>query len=323
MTFFEKSNIEKWQTRSFRELRYAFRESRKAIKLTPLDRDKIRPRHAYRLLAVNHHSRMFWGQVLCDTISEFFCDGEEGSWHDREIFFVTLVHVGGARSRGHKLSEVELRKIKNHLRIGLRGCSYFGMIEPAYYLNLQSGVNFREKRCVFWHLHALVWGVEGKKLRARLKLLAAKGEYAAIADGKDPTRVESVGQGDLPSCVAYLVKYPDRGYRVWKRDAVGPDGSAIMDADGVVQPTFRHKAGQLRPGERIDLFHAMKHLDLEQLAMAGREGAGLFKKLKKRIDRIVDQKEEYRQRTSGRLAILKRIRARGRSAQRKTSAVKQ
>src|SRR4051794_15783381 len=114
MTFFEKSNIEKWQTRSFRELRYAFRESRKAIKLTPLDRDKIRPRHAYRLLAVNHHSRMFWGQVLCDTISEFFCDGEEGSWHDREIFFVTLVHVGGARSRGHKLSEVELRKIKNH-----------------------------------------------------------------------------------------------------------------------------------------------------------------------------------------------------------------
>lgn len=289
MSFFKKSNIEQWQATSFRKLRYAFRGSRKASKLTPLDRDKIRPRHVNKLLAVNHHSRLLWGQVLCETISDFFCDAGEGSWHNTEIFFVTLVHVGGARSKGHKLSEAELRKIKNHLRMGLRGCSYLGMIEPAYYLNLQPGVNFKEKRCFFWHLHAFVWGVDGKKLRARLKMLVAKGEYVAIADGKDPTRVDKVNQGDLPNCVAYLVKYPDRGYRVWKKDAVRPDGSPMVDGDGVVQPTFKHRAGQLRPGERIDLFHAMKHLDLQQLAVAGGKGASLLKVMKKRVDIIAER----------------------------------
>jgi hypothetical protein len=115
------------------------------------------------LLAVNPFSRRTWGEVVSNELSRFFCDGGDGTTHNQDVFFVSLMDVTCARSPDRQPTEIDLEIIKNRLRYGLREFSYLGMIEPAYYVNLQRGVRYDGKRCMFWHMHALVWGVSGKK----------------------------------------------------------------------------------------------------------------------------------------------------------------
>jgi hypothetical protein len=155
------------------------------------------------------------------------------------------------------------------------------MIEPAYYVNLQRGVRYDGKRCMFWHLHALVWGVSRKELKKRLRKLVIGGRYVAIADGLDPSHTRKIKQGRLPAHVAYLLKSPSKAYRVSVRDREDESGQPITDADGVVLQQFKQGKSDLRHGDRIVLFHAMKHFYLDKLAVAGREGAGILRAVKR------------------------------------------
>src|SRR4051812_46307910 len=111
---------------------------------------------------------MLWSRAVCADLSDFFC-GPGNVAHNQPIFFVTLVHINRARPLTD--SNLDIKAIKQRLRYGLRGQPYYGIIEPAYYTNLQAGVRFAEKRCVFWHLHALVWNVSARKLKKHLRLL--------------------------------------------------------------------------------------------------------------------------------------------------------
>jgi hypothetical protein len=183
MTFYRNTGIEYWQSRQHSALRRAFEESRKRRTLSRGDRELTKGRFRHDLLAVNSFSRRIWGQAVSNELSHFFCDGGEGTAHNRNVYFVSLMDVTCARSPEDRLTEADLELIKNRLRYGLREFSYFGMVEPAYYVNLQRGPRFNGKRCMFWHLHALVWGVSRKELKKRLRKLVRAGHYGAIADG--------------------------------------------------------------------------------------------------------------------------------------------
>jgi hypothetical protein len=75
-----------------------------------------------------------------------FCDGPENASHNQPIFFVTLVDMCCATALS---ADIDLEDIKRRLRVGLRGLSYIGVVEPAFYTNLQVGVRFAGKRCLF------------------------------------------------------------------------------------------------------------------------------------------------------------------------------
>jgi len=232
-------------------------------------------------LAVNSFSRRIWGRAISNELSLFFYDGGDGTTHNRDVYFVSLMDVTCARSPEDRLTEADLGLIKNRLRYGLREFSYFGMVEPAYYVNLQHGVRYDGKRCLFWHLHALVWGVSHKELKKRLRKLVQAGRYAAIADGLDATHTRKIKQGRLPRHLAYVLKSPCKTYRVSVRDREDERGGPITDPDGVVLQQFKHGKADLRHGDRIVLFHAMKHLHLDKLAVAGGDGAKLLKTAKR------------------------------------------
>lgn len=186
-----------------------------------------------------------------------------------------------ARSPENRLTEADLERTKNRLRHGLRKFSYIGMIEPAYYVNLQQGVRYNGRRCMFWHLHALVWGIPRKELKRRLRKLVRVGRYAAIADGLDATHSRKLKQGRLPAHVAYMMKSPCKAYRVSVKDREDESGQPIVDEDGVVLQQFKHGKSDLRHGDRIVLFHAMKHLYLDRLAVAGGQGASILRTAKR------------------------------------------
>jgi hypothetical protein len=281
MTFYRNTRIEYWQSRQHSALRRAFQESRKRHTLSRGDRELPKGRFRYDLLAVNSFSRRIWGQAISNELSRFFCDGGDGTTHNRDVYFVSLMDITCARSPEDRLTDADLELIKNRLRYGLRKLSFFGMVEPAYYVNLQAGVRYDGKRCLFWHLHALVWGVSHKELKKHLRKLVQAGHYNAIADGLDATHTRKIKQGRLPRHVAYVLKSPCKTYRVSVRDRADELGRPITNADGVVLQQFKQGKANLRHGDRIVLFHAMKHLHLDKLAVAGGDGAKLLKAAKR------------------------------------------
>lgn len=281
MTFYRNTRIEHWQSLGHFALRRAFEESRKRHTLSRGDRELPKGRFCCDLLAVNSFSRRIWGQAVSNELSGFFCDGGDGTTHDRDIYFVSLMDITCARSPEERLTEADLELIKNRLRYGLREFSYFGMVEPAYYVNLQHGVRYAGKRCMFWHLHALVWGVSQKALKKHLRGLVKVGRYAAIADGLDATHTRKIKQGRLPRHVAYVLKSPCKAYRLSVRDREDKLGRPVIDANGIVLQKFKQGKANLRHGDRIVLFHAMKHLHLDKLAVAGGDGAKLLKAAKR------------------------------------------
>ncbi len=273
MNFFNQAGIERLERRNNRELKVAFETARNRRLLGRFDRARLTPCERTSLCAVNAYSRIWWGQIVCNQISRHLCPGN-GIDHTRTVHFVTLLDVNCATAVSD--TAPNLARIRKSLRRGLRGISHWGVIEPAYYTNLQVGVRFQGKRCLFWHTHALAWGLSVKKMRKLIQKLEASGLYLAIAEGFKGAHSRRVKAGDLAKVTGYMLKSPVNAYRVAKQDMIAQDGNPVVNDDGEVQASFFHNKGQLRKGERIRLFLAMKNLRLDQLSFAGGEGTKLL-----------------------------------------------
>jgi len=268
MTFFKQTKISVNERVAESKLRSAFQEARNRHSVSRADMGLLHSSHRNELLSVNRHSRVRWGRAVCDELSGFFCD-PDGVEHNQPIFFVTLVDTSCTTSV--TAADVDVDAIKTRLRSGLRGLSHVGMIEPAYYVNLQKGI-FVERRCMSWHLHALVWGISKREL---LRPLEVSGRYVSIAPGLMAVDVREVQQGDLPTVEGYILKSPWSAYRVTKYDA-DKNGNILRDANGAPRPFYLQGKSKLRPGERITLFHTLKPFYLDKLAVAGGEGTPLL-----------------------------------------------
>ena len=276
MTFFQQTKISLHERTSESNLRRAFQEARNRHTVSRGDPGLLHSSHRHQLLAVNRYSRVCFGRAVSDQLSRFFCFPDRVE-HNQPIFLVTLVDRSCVTSVS--AAAVDLEAIKIRLRYGLRGLSFFGMIEPAYYANLEQGI-YPQRRCISWHLHALVWGISQRKLRALLRALQASGRYVAVVPGLKAVDVREVQPGDLPTVVGYILKSPWSAYRVTKYVA-DQRGYLLRDADGKERPFYLQGKSQLRPGQRVTLFHLLKSFYLDKLSVAGGEGAPLLARAKR------------------------------------------
>jgi hypothetical protein len=113
MTFYCNTKIEYWQSREQSALRLAFQESPRRHTVSKGDRELVRGRFRHDLLAVNSFSRRIWGEAISNQVSGFFCDDGDGTTHNQEVFFVSLVDVTCARSPEDQLTEADLELVKN------------------------------------------------------------------------------------------------------------------------------------------------------------------------------------------------------------------
>jgi hypothetical protein len=275
---FAKTGIDDSERYNEMLLLEAFETARNRETVSRSDKTLLRCSDRNALIAVNRHSRVLWGKTLCAVLERFFCDGPETADHNQPIYFVTLVDISCATDLS---ANVDLEGIKRRLRVGLRGLSYIGFVEPAFYTNLQAGVRFPGKRCLFWHVHALVWDVSRSQLRSLLREQRAQGKFVAIAEGFKGTDTRRIKQGDLPKVLGYLLKSPGVAYRVSRKDMQQPNGDWLLTDDGEVKARFFQRKATLRPGERIRLFHTMKNGYLDQLALAGGQGRPLLAEAKR------------------------------------------
>jgi hypothetical protein len=229
------------------------------------------------LWVVNYWSRKIWGEAFCREVSAVLCDEDHSC--RQQVHFVTLVDISCATDVTGP--EVDPTFLKRRLRAGLTGLNYIGVIEPSYYTNLQAGVRFNGKRCIFWHQHALVWGTPEKKLRKLISSLEKAGRYRSIAPGLRATDVRRIKPSELPETVGYMLKAPANAYRVSLVDRTDKLGRTLINENGEVLQGFKQGKSQLRPGERVNLFRAMRHLFLDDLIVAGGNGVALAARIKR------------------------------------------
>jgi hypothetical protein len=211
--------------------------------------------------------------LVCEEYSDHFHLGPDKPEPGQRIFLVTLCDRRCCTT--HEAKNLDIPSFIRILRRGLRGLSYFGMIEPAYYVNVCEGARIHGKRLISWHLHLLAWGESKSAIRTRIDRLNREGILLPIADGLAAAHEKRISKGKLADKFCYLLKSPKKAYRLYKYEQITPDGEILL--------RFKQKKDDLRPGERLTLFRLMQDLYLDHLALAGGEGAEILRRAKRRV----------------------------------------
>jgi hypothetical protein len=272
MSLFDASGLEEWCRSADKELNAAFEWAHSHSTVKPLDRRRLRPAAAGRFLAVNAHSRIAVGRAMCAEIANAL--SVNAHWeHETPIFLGTLIPKAGLVAK--EGAGIDLEEIKRRLRADLRGLSYLGSFEPAYYSSLPLSDQVPARQAICWHVHLLIWDVTAEQLAARMRKLRKKPGYVAVAAEFKAADAEQVANGELPGTVAYLLKPPSHAYRVTRYPWVGKDGEIKLGSDGNPKFYLTQRSSTLRRGERVRVFHAMKHLGMDDVIVAGGDGTAL------------------------------------------------
>lgn len=269
MSFFDASGLEDWCRSADQKLKEAFDGAHSRVTVTQMDWRLLLRSAADRLLAVNAHSRTTLGRFLCEEIASKFCVNKDWE-HDQPVFFGTLIPKGGLVSTGMLL--VDLEGMKSKLRADLRGFSYVGMIEPAHYSSLPSTNGVPGGQAICWHLHLLIWAATTERIAKLTQKLRTGGNYVAVVEEFKSVHARQVANGELPDVVGYLLKPPSHAYRVTRYPWIGQGGEVRLKPNGTPQFYVTQLSSELRKGERVRVFHAMKHLGLDELLVGGGEG---------------------------------------------------
>jgi hypothetical protein len=272
MSFFKASGIQEWCLSADQALRNAFGEAHSRVTITQMDRRLLLRSAADRLLAVNAYSRISIARTECDEIASTLCVNEHWE-HDQPIFFATLIPKEGLFAA--ETNGIDLCNMKQRLRADLRGLSYVGAFEPGYYASLPSSDGGPGYKAICWHPHLLIWGVTTEQIAQLVRKLRKSGHYQAVVEELKSVDVVEVANGELPDIVAYLLKPPSHSYRVQRYPWFGQDGEIRLKPDGTPRFYVKQYRSELRKGERVRVFHAMKHLGLDELLVAGGEGSAL------------------------------------------------
>lgn len=236
------------------------------------DRQYLSGDYARYLYAMTVGGRQAWGRALCDELESYFMLGADAPHPDEDVFFFTL---GDARcvTDDDDAGAINLGHFKAILGYALRGRSFVGIMEPAYYVNVAAVPGITRRRLISWHVHGFVWDIEKEELRRLLKAARKAGYYRPVYPGQRPTDFIEVPRGriggpgtrtHLAEKLRYMSKVAVKAYRLYKTERVTKDGELV--------PAFRQKKSALKPAEAVRLFRMLKHLHLDHLAFG--DGAG-------------------------------------------------
>jgi hypothetical protein len=278
MCLFELSGIREQERCLAKILKQAVRTARNGHTITQADRRLLEADAEHNLSAMNENARVAWGNAVCLQMGSHFAIDNEHLHPNEPVYLITLVDLECSTQPNDK--PVDLDFVKAQLQHGLKGLSYIGMIVPAYYVHIINGTYVQTNRLVSWHLHAVAWG-KNKREMSRLisRLNRMTQHYRPIANGLVGAHARLITKNELPQTLAYILKSPTNSYRIanWWR----------LAKDGKRRYGFKQNKGVLRPGERVTLFHLMKYMRLDELAVAGGEGARLLRRAKRRIVEIL------------------------------------
>jgi hypothetical protein len=116
-------------------------------------------------------------------------------------------------------------------------------------------------------------------MRKRFARLNKQGIYSSIMPGQRGAHQKEIAAKFLKDRdrtffadkIRYMLKAPRKAYRNYH--AKSPENGEVI--------SFRQIKSDLRPGDHIDLFHLLKNLYLDQLAIGGGEGTSVLTRIKR------------------------------------------
>jgi hypothetical protein len=181
MWLFDQTGLRQQELRTGSKLRSAIEETRNLSLVQRSYYLQLLNSPCHYLNAVSPKARIRWGEMVCEEFSDYFHLGPNKPEPDQRIFLLTLCDRRCCTS--HQAKNIPIGQFIRILRRGLRGLSYIGMLEPAYYVNVCKGAHVHGKRLVSWHLHLLAWGESKSAIRTRIEGLNKESILLPIADG--------------------------------------------------------------------------------------------------------------------------------------------
>ena len=262
-----------------RKLFDAFERSKNRSSITLRDRQIIRPSEASELNAANPYARILLGNALWTEFSKFFDLSESQPIPKAPLYWLTAVDLGCMTALD--ATNINVGGMIRHLRFGLEGLSYIGMLDPGLFANIQPGTAYPHRTGVNWHLHLYAWGEEPKLMKRRIKRLNKLiDNYRPIVPrdgggvGADCRRVT---EENVARRFWYMCKTPRKAYRI--------DVMTRTDPEGKIEVGYETHKGLLRPGQHVTLFHLLKNLGLDDLTVAGGDGVGLRRRALRQLVR--------------------------------------
>jgi hypothetical protein len=180
------------------------------------------------------------------------------------VYFLTvtdrrqIVYPGHDEEQGFKSPTVEqIRETYSQL---LRRLDYIGMLEPALYVSAHR--THHVSRFIHYHVHALVWSIERRKLDEICKDIRANiGALLPYATAAD---YEPVTRATLLYVLNYATKMPRHQYQLWKRPQTTSYQQYKRNINGV---------------NSVRLYGAMRDITLDQLVLSGGKGDRILKRM--------------------------------------------
>jgi hypothetical protein len=287
MFLFSSSGLHTQEFKADRRFHTALKESRKRRSITHRDQVILQSPSNGDLWSLRLFARLCWGKAFCDELEKHLNLDEDQPYFDQPLFLITITDVSCVTS--DDATKIPILNFKRKLQAGLKGLNYIGMVEPGLYVNVTWGTRLSMKRAVSWHLHAICWGTSRKVIKKLFARLNRDQVYRSILDSQLGAHWKVIPDTCLPKKphrtfladkLRYVLKSPKCAYRVRK--------SSRVTADGEIVGCLRRKKSELRHGDRITLFHSMKHLQLDDLAAAGGEGTGVMRGIKRRAVQLAN-----------------------------------
>jgi hypothetical protein len=253
------------ERKALRALHYAFSEARNRDSLSLADRQLIRSRE---LNAAVPYARIRLGNSLWNGFNACFGLSESQPIPSEPMFYVTPVDIGCMTPLN--ASQVDLVKFIQHLRRGLRGLSYVGVVDVSLYAHISPGTNFADISGVSWHLHLFAWGETRSAIKSRAKALNAEiDNYRPILPRPEGLGFhwQEITEENYARLFRYMCKTPRKAYRIGCTNKTDDKGRTVIK--------FTQGKSELRPGQRVRLFNLLKQFSLNELIVAGGEGVEL------------------------------------------------
>lgn len=255
-------------------------------KLSPEMLSKLMKQNAMNMSAINPHTRIAYAKSADHFIRQRIRTGELS-----DVFFVDIAcekHIASIS----EIQNFDLGALAEWMRRRLKGMSFFGALDAAYYYD---GTPLTDKKepAVCWHGHFMVWGVTRAKLLKR-QTKTNERFRAGWAGGKCfyfkgwPENVDGRAM--------YMMKAPQSEYSVFlyeqPNDTFDPETGEVFE--GKIEKAKQYKR-ELRPGSFKNVVELYSRVHMKDILLANGHGRYLLEDIVEHATESLSLDKERRQ----------------------------
>ncbi|MEN0115469.1 MAG: hypothetical protein AAGD15_02000 [Agrobacterium cavarae] len=255
-------------------------------KLSPEMLSKLMKQNAANMSAINPHTRIAYAKSADHFIRQRIRTGELS-----DVFFVDIAcekHIASIS----EIQNFDLGALAKWMQRRLKGMSFFGALDAAYYYN---GTPLTDKKepAVCWHGHFMVWGVTRAKL---LKRQTKTNERFKAGWAGGQCFYFKGWPENVDGRAMYMMKAPQSEYSVFLYEQ--PDDTFDSETgeivEGKIEKAKQYKR-ELRPGSFKNVVELYSRVHMGDILLANGDGRRLLTDIVDHAKELLSRDRERQQ----------------------------